>query len=158
MTMAPHASQSANAPNASGPPQSAGLVKHPDSKLAEFDKSELALVDKFSSPDGYMNGEKDTCWHPWHDNLELKPLRFETRTGTFVVVLRSTEDVVETSAVIHILHGKDTEIVLTVSGSLEFFHDDDSLKNLTYSATRTCTTSTAKSRGRNRTMGCGISL
>ena len=63
-----------------------------ESKLTPLEKSELALADKYSSPDVYINGETDTCWHPWHENLELKPLRFETRTGTFVVVLRSSED------------------------------------------------------------------
>lgn len=63
-----------------------------ESKLTSLEKSELALADKFSSPDVYINGESDTCFHPWHENLELKPLRFETRTGTFVVVLRSSED------------------------------------------------------------------
>lgn len=90
--MAPHASEETHLPVASGSPKSAGLVHGPDSKLTDLEKSELALADKFSSPDVYINGETDTCWHPWHNNLELKPLRFETRTGTFVVVLRSTED------------------------------------------------------------------
>ncbi|KAJ5995260.1 hypothetical protein N7481_002237 [Penicillium waksmanii] len=136
-----------------------------ESKLTSLEKSELALADKFSSPDVYINGESDTCWHPWHENLELKPLRFETRTGTFVVVLRSSEDtwlgkhrhrgtvtavtlngewnykeydwvarpgdyVVENPGTIHTLHmSKGAEVVFTVSGSLEFFNDDDSLKN-----------------------------
>lgn len=37
--------------------------------------------------------EKETpVGTPWLSNLELKPLRFETRTGTFVVVLRILED------------------------------------------------------------------
>jgi hypothetical protein len=62
------------------------------SKLTPLEKSEIELTEKFSSPDTYINGEKDTLWHPWMNNLELKPLRFETRTGTFVVILRSLED------------------------------------------------------------------
>lgn len=75
-------------------PTGAAPVKNdkPESKLTPLEKSELALADKYSSPDTYISGERDTCWHPWHANLELKPLRFETRTGTFVVVMRSTED------------------------------------------------------------------
>lgn len=63
-----------------------------ESKLTPLERSELALADKYSSPDVYISGERDTCWHPWQANLVLKPLRFETRTGTFVVVLRSLED------------------------------------------------------------------
>lgn len=63
-----------------------------ESKLTPLERSELALADKYSSPDVFISGERDTCWHPWTANLELKPLRFETRSGTFVVVLRSLED------------------------------------------------------------------
>lgn len=68
------------------------MVSAPESKLTALEKAELAVVDKYSSPDVYVNGEADTCWHPWYANLEIKLLRFETRTGTFVMLLRSTED------------------------------------------------------------------
>lgn len=57
-----------------------------------LEKSELNLADNYSSPDVYINGEHGTLWHPWVNNLEIKPLRFETRTGTFVIVLRAKED------------------------------------------------------------------
>lgn len=63
-----------------------------ESKLTPLEKSELELTDKSSSPDTYINGETFTIWHPWMNNLEFKPLRFETRTRTFVVVLRNLED------------------------------------------------------------------
>ncbi|KAA8649368.1 2,4'-dihydroxyacetophenone dioxygenase family protein [Aspergillus tanneri] len=92
-------------------------------------------------------------------------MRFETRTGTFVLVLRILEDtwlgkhrhrgsvsavtlkgqwnykeydwvakpgdyVVENPGTIHTLHmTKGTKVVFTISGSLEFFHDDGTLKN-----------------------------
>lgn len=86
-------SPSANTTDATAPlPSNSAEDSKQESKLTPLEKSELALADKYSSPDVYINGERDTCWHPWHENLELKPLRFETRTGTFVVVLRSTED------------------------------------------------------------------
>jgi 2,4'-dihydroxyacetophenone dioxygenase len=39
--------------------------------------------------DVYINGEYDTLWFPWMGSLELKPMRMENRTGTFVVGLRS---------------------------------------------------------------------
>jgi len=72
--------------------KSGDVLEKPKSKLTALEKAELGLADRYSSPDVYISGEKDTCWHPWQENLELKPLRFETRTGTFVVVLRSSED------------------------------------------------------------------
>lgn len=79
-------------PTRPAPPKSGAVVDKKESKLTPLERSELALADKYSSPDVYISGERDTCWHPWQSNLELKPLRFETRTGTFVVVLRSLED------------------------------------------------------------------
>ena len=79
-------------PTRPAPAKSGAILDNKESKLTQLEKSELALADKYSSPDVYISGEADTCWHPWTANLELKPLRFETRTGTFVVVLRSLED------------------------------------------------------------------
>ncbi|KIW31833.1 uncharacterized protein PV07_03426 [Cladophialophora immunda] len=152
-------------PNHSTQKKSSNLLENTESKLTPLERSELALADKHSSPDVYINGEDDTCWHPWINDLELKPLRFETRTGTFVVVLRSTKDtwlgkhrhrgsvtavtlkgswnykeydwvarpgdyVVENPGTIHTLHmGAGAEVVFTITGSLEYFNDDDSLKN-----------------------------
>lgn len=63
-----------------------------ESVLTDKDRSELAFTDKFSSPDVYIDAKKDTLWHPWVGTLELKPLRFETRSGTFVIVLRTPVD------------------------------------------------------------------
>jgi hypothetical protein len=63
-----------------------------ESVLTEKDHAEIAFTDKYSSPDVYINGETDTLWFPWVGPIELKPLRMETRTGTFVVVLRSPVD------------------------------------------------------------------
>ncbi|PNP73221.1 hypothetical protein FNYG_13438 [Fusarium nygamai] len=135
-----------------------------ESKLTPLEKAEIAFTDKYSSPDAYINGEQDTCWFPWQGSLDLKPLRFETRTGTIVAVLRSSEDawvgkhrhrgpvtvatlkgemkykeydwvarpgdyVVENPGTIHTLYmGKDTELLITSTGSLEFLNDDDTLK------------------------------
>ncbi|KAE8141623.1 hypothetical protein BDV38DRAFT_278977 [Aspergillus pseudotamarii] len=152
-------------PSRPAPSKSAAVANNEESKLTALEKAELALADKYSSPDVYIDGERDTCWHPWLNNLELKPLRFESRTGTFVVVLRSLEDtwlgkhrhrgsvtavtlkgewnykeydwvakpgdyVVENPGTIHTLHmSKGAEVVFTITGSLEYFHDDDTLKN-----------------------------
>ena len=63
-----------------------------ESVLTDKDREELVFVDKFSSPDVYINSIKDTCWYPWIGPLEIKPLRFETRSGCFVVILRTPVD------------------------------------------------------------------
>lgn len=76
----------------SAPKKSSNLLDNSDSKLSSLDKAELQLADKYSSPDVYISGEHDTLWHSWVNNLEIKPLRFETRSGTFVIVLRAKED------------------------------------------------------------------
>lgn len=59
------------------------------SALNEHERSEIAFVDKYSAPDVYINGKNDTLWFPWIGPIELKPMRMENRTGTFVVGLRS---------------------------------------------------------------------
>lgn len=59
------------------------------SVLNEAERAELAFTDKYSAPDVFINGKKDTLWFPWIGPIELKPLRMENRTGTFVVALRS---------------------------------------------------------------------
>ncbi|KAH7112723.1 RmlC-like cupin domain-containing protein [Dactylonectria macrodidyma] len=137
--------------------------KH-ESILTEEDRAELAFTDKRSAPDVYINGNTDTLWFPWVGPIELKPLRMENRTGTFVVALRSPVDawlgkhrhrgsvtaltvsgewrykeydwvarpgdyVCENPGTIHTLFvGGNTEVVFTITGSLEFLNDDDSLK------------------------------
>lgn len=90
--MAPSTTTTTTISNQDTPTDKSKSSSTEESKLSPLEKAELSLADKYSSPDVYINGEKDTCWHPWMDNLELKPLRFETRSGAFVVVLRSSED------------------------------------------------------------------
>jgi 2,4'-dihydroxyacetophenone dioxygenase len=59
------------------------------SALTEHERSEIAFVDRYSAPDVYINEKNDTLWFPWIGPIELKPMRMENRTGTFVVGLRS---------------------------------------------------------------------
>jgi 2,4'-dihydroxyacetophenone dioxygenase len=79
---------------ASASTKSADLLTHDKSEsvLTDKDREELVFIDKFSSPDVYINSTKDTCWYPWIGPLEIKPLRFETRSGTLVVILRTPVD------------------------------------------------------------------
>jgi hypothetical protein len=64
-------------------------LKDDGSSLNEQERAEIAFVDKYSAPDVYINGDNDTLWFPWIGPIELKPMRIENRTGTFVVGLRS---------------------------------------------------------------------
>lgn len=85
-TTDPHATEH------SAPKKSSNLLDNTASKLSSLDRAELRLADTYSSPDVYVSGEQDTLWHPWVNNLEIKPLRLETRLGTFILVLRAKED------------------------------------------------------------------
>ncbi|KAL6918491.1 hypothetical protein FSST1_009986 [Fusarium sambucinum] len=134
------------------------------SVLTDKDRKALVFTDKHSSPDVYINYKDDTLWYPWVGTLEVKPLRFETRSGHFVIALRTPVDaclgkhrhrgtvtavtisgnwgyeeydwiagpgdyVVENPGTIHTLNmGAESEVVFTITGSIEFLHDDDSLK------------------------------
>lgn len=152
------------------------------SSLNEHECDEIAFVDKYSAPDVYINGKTETLWFPWIGPIELKPMRMENRTGTFVVGLRSEvasglgkhrhrgtvtavtiagewgykeyvsksfcilrfcsnastrrydwvarpgDWVCENPGTIHTLSVEDnTEIVFTITGSIEFLNEDDSL-------------------------------
>ena len=132
--------------------------------LNDQEREELAFVDKYSAPDIYINSKSDTLWFPWIGPIELKPMRMENRTGTFVVGLRSKvaaglgkhrhrgtvtaitmagewgykeydwvarpgDWVCENPGTIHTLSVEDnTDIVFTITGSIEFLNDDDTLK------------------------------
>jgi hypothetical protein len=74
--------------------KSADLLEKQESEscLTPKEREELIFTDKHSSPDVYINATKDAVWHSWVGNLEPKPLRFETRSGQFVVALRSPVD------------------------------------------------------------------
>jgi 2,4'-dihydroxyacetophenone dioxygenase len=89
-TMAPSQTQDENITN----DKSSDLLKHSkeESVLTDKDRKGLAFTDKHSSPDVYISYNKDTLWHPWTGTLELKPLRYETRSGSFVVALRTPVD------------------------------------------------------------------
>lgn len=135
------------------------------SMLSELDRQEMATVKRFGGNDTHISAA-ETPWVPWVGDVEVRILRIENRTGTFVIGLRSPTDqslgrhrhrglvnattisgtwnyyeydwvahpgdyVVETPGTIHTLHvSAGTEIVFTVTGSIEFFNADDSLASV----------------------------
>lgn len=50
---------------------------------------EREFVDKMGAPDVHIDSETATCWYHWVGDLWVKPLRFENRSGTFVIVLKT---------------------------------------------------------------------
>lgn len=81
------------------------------SALNEHERAEMAFVDEYSAPDVYINEKKDTLWFPWMGTIELKPMRMENRTGTFVVGLRS-----KTAAGLGKHRHRGTVTAITISG------------------------------------------
>lgn len=61
------------------------------SNLSELDRAELDVVERFAAEDRYLSGD-EVPWFPWVGALELKMMRADNRSGTFVVGLRSSED------------------------------------------------------------------
>jgi 2,4'-dihydroxyacetophenone dioxygenase len=99
--------------------------KPPAKELNEHESSESAFIDKYSAPDVYINGQRDTFWFPWIGPIELKPMRMENRTGTFVVGLRSK---VATSLGKHRHRG--TVQAITISGEWGYKEYDDTCGTL----------------------------
>jgi quercetin dioxygenase-like cupin family protein len=135
------------------------------SVLSDTELQELAAVKQFGGRDTHISSA-ESPWFNWVGDIEVKILRIDNRTGTFVIALQSPTDqwlgrhrhrgivtattiagawnyqeydwvarpgdyVVETPGTIHTLHiAANTEIVYTVTGSIEFFNDDDSLSSV----------------------------
>lgn len=135
------------------------------SVLSQTDRQELATVREYGGKDTHISCD-ESPWFNWVGDIEVKILRIDNRSGTFVLGLRSPTDqwlgkhrhrgivtattiagswnyreydwiarpgdyVVETPGTIHTLHvAANTEIVYTVTGSIEFFNEDDSLSSV----------------------------
>lgn len=65
-----------------GAPQKLDRVKQNELK-------EDQLADQYGAPDVYVDGEADTCWYHWTGSIYVKPLRFENRTGCYVIKLKT---------------------------------------------------------------------
>ncbi|KUJ06446.1 uncharacterized protein LY89DRAFT_409079 [Mollisia scopiformis] len=135
-------------------------------QVKENEKIELKLADEYGAPDSYLDAEKDTLWYHWVGSIYRKPLRFEAKSGKYVIVLKTEphadlgkhrhrgevqaytvsgpwgyqeydwtakagDYIVENPGTIHTLYmGAGSEVVFMVFGSIEFFNDDDSLREI----------------------------
>ncbi|KAH9883696.1 RmlC-like cupin domain-containing protein [Xylariomycetidae sp. FL2044] len=128
------------------------------------EREELEIAHKMGAPDVYIDAEADTDWYLWKGTIYCKPLRFENRTGLYVIVLKTDpraelgkhrhrgevraytvkgnwgyheydwtgkpgDYITEMPGTIHTLWmGEDSEVMFNVVGSIEFFNDDDTLR------------------------------
>lgn len=75
------------------PVQAKGTNGHaaaaPDDRVKRNELKELDIADQMGAPDVYIDGEKDTLWYHWVGSIYVKPLRFENRSGTYVIALKT---------------------------------------------------------------------
>lgn len=50
---------------------------------------ELEIADTHGGPDVYIDSDKDTEWYHWTGSIYVKPLRFENRSGLYVIALKT---------------------------------------------------------------------
>jgi hypothetical protein len=69
-----------------------GMYTHADDAVDQAkakELNELKIADKMGAPDVYIDNEAATCWYHWVGSIWVKPLRFENRSGTYVIVLKT---------------------------------------------------------------------
>ena len=60
-------------------------------RVEQNQQTELGLADKFGMPDHYLSTD-DTLWYHWQGDIYVKPIRFEAKTGTYVIALKCSVD------------------------------------------------------------------
>ena len=63
-----------------------------DGKIDRVKANELKedkIATHLGAADTYIDAEKDTLWYHWTGSIYVKPLRFENRSGTYVIVLKT---------------------------------------------------------------------
>ncbi len=61
------------------------------SRVVQNEQTELDLADKYGVPDHYLSTH-DTLWYHWQGNIYVKPIRFEAKTGSYVIALNCSVD------------------------------------------------------------------
>ncbi|KAI1342466.1 hypothetical protein F5Y15DRAFT_305111 [Xylariaceae sp. FL0016] len=126
--------------------------------------AELEIASQMGAPDVYIDAERGTEWYLWKGSIYVKPLRFENRSGLYVIVLKTDpraelgkhrhrgevraytvrgnwgyheyewtgkpgDYITEMPGTIHTLWmGEGSEVMFNVVGSIEFFNDDNTLR------------------------------
>ena len=58
-------------------------------RVAKNTMAELHLAEKMGAADVYIDCEKDTEWCYWTGSIYMKPVRFDNRSGSFVIKLKT---------------------------------------------------------------------
>ncbi|OQU96236.1 ChrR Cupin-like domain-containing protein [Cladophialophora immunda] len=143
-----------------------GASDQPVDRVKDNELKELRIAADLGAPDVYIDNENDTCWYHWTGTIWVKPLRFDNRSGTYVIALKTDpraelgkhrhrgevkaytvsgswgyyeypwkakagDYITENPGTIHTLWmGEGAEVLFNVMGSIEFFHDDNSLREI----------------------------
>ena len=85
----PVATESAPEPVHSKAANGSGPRDFRDDRVKQNEIKEDEIADKLGAADQYIDAEKDTVWYHWTGSIYVKPLRFENRSGTYVIVLKT---------------------------------------------------------------------
>ncbi|KIX08472.1 uncharacterized protein Z518_03128 [Rhinocladiella mackenziei CBS 650.93] len=135
-------------------------------KVRANELKELRIAETLGAEDVYIDAETDTLWYHWVGSMWVKPFRFDNRSGTYVIALKTGpraelgkhrhrgevkaytvkgswgyyeygwkaqpgDYITETPGTIHTLWmSEESEILFTVMGSIEFFNDDNTLREI----------------------------
>ena len=66
-----------------------GIESWQDDRVRNNEIKEMEIADQLGGQDMYIDSEKDTDWYHWTGSIYVKPLRFENRSGTYVIVLKT---------------------------------------------------------------------
>lgn len=60
-----------------------------DDRVRNNEIKEMEIAERLGGTDMYIDAEKDTEWYHWVGSIYVKPLRFENRSGTYIIVLKT---------------------------------------------------------------------
>lgn len=85
----PSATNGVSNDQVSNPSTAKGPNSWQDERVRRNELKENKIADRLGAPDVYTDGEKDTEWYHWTGSIYVKPLRFENRSGTYVIKLKT---------------------------------------------------------------------
>ena len=88
--MAPHAETgNGTATHTSSKQMKKGVESWQDDRVRNNELSEMNIAERLGGADMYINAQEDTDWYLWSGSIYVKPLRFENRSGTYVIQLKT---------------------------------------------------------------------
>lgn len=87
--MSPHADAENGTSQKSSKQMTKGIESWQDDRVRNNELKEMEIASQLGGVDMYIDGEKDTDWYHWTGSIYVKPLRFENRSGTYVISLKT---------------------------------------------------------------------